>query len=233
MDSSKDKKLEYDILCQIANSPIPLGANLLSLSIDSSQATIGRILLELEHSGHLIKSSNKGRVLTEQGKAYLQQLDELLNLNISTEKLIEISSSTDKETLLEVLTARRLLEKETAFLTAQNITNQQIEDLSKIIDRQEERKRLGFLGENEDLEFHCQIANIAGNRVIEQMLNLILTQKNVYLDFSYIRQKVVTRSSNDHRKIISAFTKKDPELASKYMVSHIESLISDIEKYYK
>lgn len=232
MEINKDHALECEILTQMAKSAIPLGANLLSLSIDSSQATIGRVLLGLEHQGYLEKSSNKGRIITERGQAYLKQLNDHQSINSSTEELIKISTSTDKSTLLEVLATRRLLEKETAYLTAQNISDEQVQELTGIIDRQQEQKSRGLLGEKEDLEFHCRIANISGNRVIEQILNLILTQKNVYQDFSYIRQKLITRSSNDHRSIISAFANRDPESASQNMVNHINALIEDIEEYY-
>lgn len=229
----KDLKLEYDILDEIANSTTPMGANLLSLKINSSQATIGRVLLNLDYQGYLEKSSNKGRVITESGRIYLKKLNEILNINQNTEELIRISTSTDKDTLLDVLHTRKVLEKETAYLTAQNITDEQLKELTLIIDKQEEQKRMGHLGEKEDLEFHCKIANISGNRVMEQILILILTQKNVYLDFSYIRQKLVVRSSNDHRNIIKAFEERNPELASTYMVNHIDLLIDDIIKYYK
>lgn len=229
----KELKLEYEILEEIANSSTPIGANLLSLKIDSSQATIGRILLSLDHHGYLEKSSNKGRVITESGKNYLKTLYDILNKNQNTQELIRISTSTDKNLLLDVLYTRKILEKETTALTAKKITDEQIKELSAIIDKQEEEKTRGLLGEKEDLEFHCKIANISGNKVIEQILILILTQKNVYLDFSYIRQKVVVRSSNDHRNIIKAFEERNSELASEYMVKHIEMLIKDIDKYYK
>lgn len=230
--TDKDLKLIYEILKEIDKSASPLGANILSLKIDSSQSTIGRILQNLEYQGYLEKSSNKGRVITENGKKYLRSLDEKININENTKELIRISSSADKSILLDIMYTRRILERETAYLAAKNITDEEMEELSQIINRQEEQKSLGLLGEKEDLQFHSKIANISGNKILEQIIILILTQKNAYLDFSYIRQRKSFRSTNDHRKIIEALTKREPELASKYMVEHLDSLINDIVKHY-
>lgn len=231
--TDKDLKLIHDILDEIDKSNSPLGANILSLRIDLSQSTIGRILQNLEYQGYLEKSSNKGRIITEKGKKYLKSLKEKININNNAKELIRISSSADKNTLLDILYTRKILEKETAYLAAKNITEKEIQELTEIIDRQDEQKRLGLLGEKEDLQFHSKIADIAGNKILKQILILILTQKNAYWDFSYIRQKQSFHSPNYHRKIIEALSKKDPESTSKLMVEHIDSIISDVINYYE
>lgn len=229
----RELKLFHAILKEINESNSPVGASILSLKIDASQATIGRALQNLEYRGYLEKASNKGRVITEKGKEYLESTTEALRAQQKAAELVKVSGSADKKLLLDVLETRKILERETAYLAASKITENQLRELELVIDRQEEEKRKGLLGEKEDLEFHCKIASISRNKVIEQILTLILTQNNVYLEFSYIRQRKAVRSSNDHRKILNAFADKDSELAAKLMVNHLDALIKDVTKYYK
>ena len=49
---------------------------MLCSKIDTSQANIGRILHLLEERGLVEKVSNKGRVLTEEGKNHFQRLQQ-------------------------------------------------------------------------------------------------------------------------------------------------------------
>ncbi len=222
--------LVHDILEEIESSNIPVGASMLSLKINTSQATIGRILQNLDYKGYLEKQSNKGRVLTESGKNYLQSIKLSQNVKENTEELIRVSSSTDKYFLLDVLNTRKILERETAYLAAQKITKEQIIELEKIIDKQDFEKMAKRIGENEDLRFHTMIANISGNKVIEKILLLILTQHNVYLKLSYINNQTVLNTKG-HRKIIKALAQNNPDLAAACMVEHIETVIKHVIKY--
>ncbi len=228
----KEFQLILDILEEIENANIPVGASMLSLKINTSQATIGRVLQYLDYEGYLEKQSNKGRTLTERGRAYLQSIKLTQNVRENTEELIRVSSSTDKDFLLDVLKARRILESETAYLAASKISKEQIIELEKVVEKQDFEKKIGRSGENEDLLFHKMIARISGNKVIEQILILILTQHNVYLKLSYINNQVIL-NTKAHRKIIKALAQNNPELASECVVEHIDTMINHVIKYYK
>lgn len=229
---NSEVKLKYDILCEIMESQIPMGASLLALSIDTSQATIGRQLQQLEHSGYLKKLSNKGRAITDKGKEYLKYLEKELSRSEKIQQLIESSRSFSKERMLDVLKTRKILEKETAILTAKNIKEEQIDELKELINLQETKVSQGLLGDEEDLKIHRLIAHIAGNKVIEQILNLILTQESVYSEFSYIRQKLLTSTVTDHKNIIQALEDRNAELAGNLMENHINKVIEDVINYF-
>ena len=70
--------LEYLILEKIAQLNTPVGASFLCSQIHASQASIGRELHNLEQRGLLEKVSNKGRILTEEGRRrYLEEVARL------------------------------------------------------------------------------------------------------------------------------------------------------------
>lgn len=219
------------ILTQINDSPRPMGANMLSLLLNVPQASIGRILQYLDYNGYLAKVSNKGRVLTDEGRKYLLTVNTDLSLKQNADELITITESMDKSLLLDILKTRRILEQETARLAAANATDEDIHTLTEILKHQETEKQSNALGENEDLAFHKKIASMSKNRILEQLLTLILTQNNAYREFSFIRQHIASKSSNDHRAIIEALRTHDSEAASCHMDRHIAELIDDLSDW--
>lgn len=231
--NQSELKLKYNILSEISKSKVPMGASLLALVIDTSQATIGRQLQQLEHSGYLEKLSNKGRIITDKGKEYFNKIENDLVRAQKAQELIEISKVFSKERLLDILKARKILEKETAMLAAKNIKKEELNKLRTLVNTQEIKVVQGVLGDEEDLEFHSLIARIAGNEVVEQLLTLILTQKGAYLEFSFIRQNLPKSTTvGDHKKILQAFEDGNAELAGDVMVNHINKIIEDVVKYF-
>ncbi len=228
-----DLKLEYEILYQISKNNLPMGASLLSLKIDASQATIGRKLQELEHKNFLKKESNKGRIITSEGKKYLKKLKNDIIKSQNVKELIKDSNSFSKKRLLDILMVRKILERETVRMATKRITKTQLRRLKKIINLQEIKVSQDLLGDEEDLKFHSLLARISGNKVMEQILTLILTQNGVYSEFSYIRKKLHTSIVKDHKGILNAIEKGDAELAANLMVSHIDKIIDDVNKYFE
>ncbi|OQY51440.1 MAG: hypothetical protein B6230_04910 [Desulfobacteraceae bacterium 4572_89] len=82
-----------------------------------------------------------------------------------------------------------------------------------------------------ELEFHSLLGKISGNKILGQMVNLIMTQSQAYLEFSYIRKKYST-AVTDHEDILKFFFQGDPDAAGKSMVKHIDRIISDVKKYF-
>lgn len=229
----EDFKLEYDILYQISKQNIPIGASLLALKIKASQATIGRKLQELEHKKYLKKESNKGRVITEEGKKYLKKLEYDIIKTQNVKELINETNNFSKKNLLDILNVRKILERETVRLCTKKINEEQLKELKKLLNLQAQKISQGFLGDKEDLKFHSQLARISGNKVLAQILILMLTQNQVYTEFSFIRKKLHTSMVKDHESILRAIEARDAELAENFMVSHIDKLINDVIKYFK
>ncbi len=216
--------LEHLILEQIQSLNTPVGASFLSSRIDASQANIGRILLDLEQRGLLKKVSNKGRVLTEEGVSYLRSLQQSISSKKYVDLLLDLSSTADKQVYLDILEARIQLEIKTAELAAQRATDQDLRELQEILIRHHKTHSLGKPAEEENLNFHYKIAEIAGNPIITHLLRLVMTQHAAYLHFS-VMDYTLTGSTLFHSHLYEAIREHDPEKASHLMYEHLNALV--------
>ena len=124
--------------------------------------------------------------------------------------------------LEDIFELRLLLEPQIAHLAAQRITQDEIEELSGLMDIFEKNLHDGqpvfFL----DQAFHDAIAAATGNRSItrlmEQMHDLLRESRDEALQ-SPTRS---IRSLEDHQKILSALSSQDPERAREAMKGHLE-----------
>lgn len=220
--------LEYRILEELASSQSPIGASLLALKIDGiSPATIGRVLQSMEYEGLIKKASNKGRLLTSEGESRLTILrDKIKSSENATELLNLIFTPQDIKVYIDILEARILLEKETVSRAAQKITDGEIKELESLLARQAEKQDRGEMGEEENLRFHYRIAEIADNKIIEQLLKIIMTQKAAYLHFSIIHYRLAMLGNSNHFQILDAIRNHDPQRAAKEMESHLSALLN-------
>jgi len=226
-----ENNFEYKLLSYIVKKNEAVGASSLALELNTSQATIGRKLHELEFRGYLQKQSNKGRIVTEKGRDYFEELkSEELRKHKVNDLLNESYVSSEKD-LLDILYARRLLEREIVHLAAQKRTVEECNNLEKILASQKQEIQHGSLGDKQDLEFHSLLGKISGNKILAQMVNLIMTQGLAYLEFSYIRRKFST-AITDHEEILKFLIKGDPDGGAEAMVKHIDRIISDVKKYF-
>ena len=220
--------LEYLILDKISQLNTPVGASFLCSQINASQASIGRELYNLELRGLLEKVSNKGRVLTEEGRSYLQLLQQSMNSKESVDILLDLFSKNDKQIYLDILEARILLEVKTAELAAIRASEEDIQDIDRTLNKYRRIRALGRPAENENLEFHFKIAEIANNPVIYQLLKLVLMQHAAYVHFSFMDYTLVG-SNLFHAQIFEAIKNHDPEQASKLMYEHLNALVTTLQ----
>ncbi len=223
--------LEYEILTEIYESDGPVGASYLALKVDSSQATIGRILQKLDYKGYLRKHGNKGRSLTKKGVVYLQDLYRALIRNQHSQELLrdDVESITLKY-VEDVLAVRKVLEKEIVSLAAKRITDEQIGELKKIIKEHDAKLAEGLPGDEEDLKFHTYLARLSDNDVLMQILPMILYHKGVYSIITHIRRKSPSPLVVEHKKLVAALEDRNEELAVECILSHINSITRDVQK---
>ncbi len=225
-----EQTIELQVLRELAMVNMPIGASYLTLRIEASQATIGRVLQELEFRGMVEKASNKGRMLTKAGRQYYEQLQKNLDSGQQATQLVGVITSGEKADLLDVLETRFLLEQHTVRLATKIATQEQLNHLANILERQAEKQGKGSIGEEENLEFHTAVAAMAGNKVIEILLDVIMTQYEAYRNFSALLFKVAESFANDHLRILKAMQMGDADLACELMKSHLQSLIDGVKK---
>ncbi len=210
----------------------PVGAAYLSKHLDSSAATIGRMLKQGEDTGYLTSISNKGRILTQKGKAFLDSLNEQQELMQNAEDVIALVFSEDTKHAIDILEFRKLIEPYAVYHATRRATE---EDLQEIRDLDFEHRyvlRKGDTGSEQDLKVHLKFAEMSGNSAVFQVLKLILTENNIYQFFSSISIGG-DGGYNDHKAILKAVYEKNPEAAAAAMERHIENLINLVKNYQK
>lgn len=228
---------EYQILNIIAKKLGPIGSGTLSkelraANIHISEATVGRILSDLDEQGLTEKVGYQGRTLTAKGLARLENLKKEKNRHMYSKELISVLREKGRDSLLDVLVARRAIEREIARLAALNATDAEIRQLIAVEREQEQRLGEGGTSAQEDVQFHRLIAKAAKNKVLEAAMELIRQDAQLSPVLEYIRKEVHSLIAVDHKKIMEAIANRDPVAAEDAMVQHIENLMKDVKKYW-
>ncbi len=232
------ENLERDLLTIIRDSAQPVGCGYISQVLQNkghsiSEATVGRMLRDLDNHGYTDKAGFQGRSLSAKG---LARLEELENKRKSLEWGIEFASALrghSKAQLLEVLVARRAIESELAYLAARNRSEADAAQLGAILQRQREALDAGGGAAQEDVEFHALIARMAGNRILGAAIALIRQDTQLSPVLEYIRRRVKSAVYIDHQRIAEAIAAGQADLARELMTEHINNLMKDVEKYWK
>ena len=82
----------------------------------------------------------------------------------------QIEFGKEKESILELLEARKILEREIIRLVIQNATAEELDEIEKILIVIMEKYRKGDRQNAEDRQFHFAIYNSCHNRIINQLI---------------------------------------------------------------
>lgn len=228
--------LDYDILKLLNEQNKPLGALNLSVILGEkhnvSQSTIGRRLLIMDHLGYTQKVKNMGRILTEKGKDFLTDLDyELSNEKVKSNFFESLNPSTLKD-LIDILIARRGLEKESASLAALNANEEEITKMEEVLAEQKRKIDVfGIAGDEEDSRFHRLIATASKNKVLYIAVTLLRKQNDLAMHFGTVRKIIGGELYYEHNRILSCIKKRDSKGAEQAMEDHINKIIREFSNF--
>jgi len=216
-------------------NPDPVGSGiacevLAKAGFQVSEATVGRLLRQMDVLGYTERVGFKGRMLTPTGREYIGHVANRESRQRYSDQLADLVRSRSLDDLLETLVARRAIEREIARLAAINITPEQSARMSVIVNEYESAE--GDRVAHGDVAFHQALAEAAGNKVLNAALDLIRQDAQLSPVLGYIREQVHGRVFEDHKKIYLAVAAKNPLAAEMAMVSHIENLVVDVSKYW-
>lgn len=237
MLAEKDKQ-EYLTLLIIHKSDTPVGSGYLSRELrkygwEVSEATAGRILALFDSKGYTTRVSFQGRILTPEGYAYLKELEEKKVRSEQGMEFMKVLDTRTMEELIDILVARRAIEREIARLAAIHATEDEIKELWRIQRLQQEKAAYWKSGAAEqDVAFHRILAKSSRNKVLEGAMELIRQDGQLAPVLEYIRKEVHSVVSLDHERIAQAIEQHNPDMAEKAMVEHLENLIQDVKKYW-
>jgi len=236
MLSDKEEQ-ERQVLSILSEAVSPVGSGQLSREFkqkgrDVSEATIGRLLRHLDLMGYTERLGYQGRILTPVGRARLKDLEQRKSQLHDGYRFLDSLRAEKLDELLDVLVARRGIERETARLAAENITAAELERLRDLVGKHKSLSESGEIGAAEDVEFHRTIAKASRNRVLLAASDVIRHNGQLSPVLHYIRTQVKSAIASDHEKIVEALETRDPDAAERAMVQHMENVMNDVRKYW-
>lgn len=229
---------DMQILELFVDADGPLGSwlvanRLADQGVEQSLATIGRSLNKLERAGCLVqKDKNRGRVITEEGLRALAMNQHIKDLTTQTLQLGKYLAPEMLEDFHTVLEVRRIIEAGTARLAALRATPEEIRQMERLLDQEEEKYKTTWINQL-DLDFHKAIVKSAKNAVLESLYSQIIGMGQQSSAFEYLRKKINAGFVSKHHQILEAIKSGDPDAAEAAMLSHIDTLIEDVNIYYR
>ena len=133
----------------------------------------------------------------------------------------------EKDDIRDIFYIRKIIEPHVAELAAENATPQEIEEMGRILQQQEESIGRGENIIETDSAFHSLMVKATTNRVMERLIAALIgllkqsRQKYLTEDENYER---ATRSLEGHQRVLSAIKKGDGNAARKSMLQHLEDI---------
>lgn len=228
---------EAILLTALTMSVGPLGSRgawevLREAGVAVSESTASRFLQRLDAKGLTEPVGRKGRRLTAVGRA---RAEEILLDRRRADAFRFATDVTSLQDLLDLLHARRGVEREAARAAALRATPEDIERLSQMVEQHqcalsdERPVRQGAL------EFHRVIGEISGNRLLLGLYQFLfapaLDRTESLLDIVVGTHSSAPRTVSDHRVIVDAIASGDPDRAEHAVVDHMDQLIRETEQF--
>lgn len=234
---TQEELMGFLLLKKIAHNQGPVGSWTLNellekQGISCSTATVGRYLKLLDSKGYAIRKSNQGRILTEEGKRWLQEMSERVERAEVHDEATEALRVNEYEELLDLMRARKAIEVAAVEMAAQKATDEELSALRKSINLY-----YRYIAENKDhidpaLDFHSIVAEMSHNKFLKNLLDiLVFEEKRVE-----VRMEILaTRERGgiyvvQHDDIAAAIEAHDGPLASQLMSQHMDLILRTVEE---
>ena len=146
---------------------------------------------------------------------------------VSVESLIEPLAHvilSQREAVGELFEARRLLEPAIAGLAARRATQDDLQEMERILEEQAKEVAAGLTGLAQDAAFHASIAASVRNRAITRIVNALMDLLTQSREESLQTPGRPTRSHQDHRRILDAIRRRDAAGAQRAMLDHLNAV---------
>ena len=135
-----------------------------------------------------------------------------------------------KHLLDDILETRRVIEPHIARLAAEKASSTAVENLQRLVDRQQAKVTAGKLAIEEDTSFHHALARASGNRVllllVESCMDLLRESRKLNLQ----SPERARRSVEGHADLLRAIKAHDAEGAFAAMNRHLDGIEAAIHK---
>ncbi|MBR0784731.1 GntR family transcriptional regulator [Bradyrhizobium iriomotense] len=137
--------------------------------------------------------------------------------------------------LYEVLQLREVLEGLACSLAATNMTDEELEALSELLDQHQQQRSVqegtGYYQESKDFDFHFRIVKGSRNaRLIHTLCEDLYYLLRVYRYKSSTKPGRAKQALKEHKDIVAALVRRDPEEAERRMRLHIRNARRYVEE---
>lgn len=132
----------------------------------------------------------------------------------------------------EILEARRIIECEAAALAAERISAKQLRALEALLLDMQRENQQEDMTERADEQFHCGIAEAAGNSVVAATVAWLWQLRNDSVISTRFHQRVREEGSRpiieDHQRILAALQARDSNAARAAMAEHLQRVVDTL-----
>ena len=176
------------------------------------------------------KAASDFRVGTATAKEALIRL-ESERLAETVQSGFKVLGITEKD-INDIFNVKRHLETQAAALAAEKMSQEEINDLTEILEKQEKAVEEGDSEKvrNLDTKFHDKIYEGCGSTTFELILSPVHHKLSKYRKASLDNRERILNSVKEHREILEAISSKNSAEAEKTMLKHIDNSYSSIAK---
>lgn len=223
--------VHVDLLDAISRCAGPLGSRtaleeLRAQGHSVSESTVSRSLQDLDRLQLTRAVGRKGRILTDRGRYAVEQRQRETRREAVLEAARDIR---DVDELIDQLSTRRGIEREAARAAAVRATPGEVDRLREHVkhpDGQDLPERMGF---------HRYVANLSHNKQIQAIATTMFHEPAAPLDRLLFvigsTQGALAAWVQEHREIEKAIRARDPDLAERQMVHHLDSMIAHTQRF--
>jgi len=157
-------------------------------------------------------------------RAALARLGHSLLVELRPNRGAIIANPTAAE-MRHLFEARRVIESGVVQRLAESITAKQLATLRAFVEEEQEAydKRDRKAGQRLSIRFHKLLSELAGNGELDRFMEHLICRTPL-LTLAYKGPQLAYCGGPEHREIVAALAKRDPALAVKRMMAHLNSL---------
>lgn len=235
--STRSELLDFLIMELIRREDTIIGSltlkiELNKLGIDVAIATIGRNLKMLDTKGWTKPVSNKGRMLTSEGRAALSAMRNRIEKSMLSNEIVNSLEINNFDDLLHVLEARLIVEKEAVRLAAANATEEDFQNMQEILDQHRLLLSKKLDDSRAGLDFHAMIVDAGKNRFLGAAQRL-LTFEEHQIESQFESLSVRNHALEYievHQQLLDYLKARDANAASVLMEDHICCIINAVKQ---
>lgn len=204
-------QIEEELLRFIQETPVNIGERIpnefdLSKKFNAGRSTVREAVKSLASKGVLEVRQGAGTFVLSQSTVE----DDPLRLARYHDKL---------QLALELFDVRLMIEPEIASLAAQNASDDDIAEIKTLCDEVEQIYLSGNNHVRKDIELHKKIAHSSKNRVVEELIPLIISA--VYTFANVTHRLLMHETIETHRAVTEAISRHDQTGARCAMEMHL------------